>query len=219
MSPRLRPAGRTRGGAFLALPLLLGLASGLGAAGFRGSLEKPHLDGGARWLSSNNGSLDAAAHDLGLPVTGGQWLLWGGGATLTRPELRLQASGWTGHLRAARGSESSEWHLHLAELSLEQRYEQGPLLVTGGATLNHGQLHGTLQGPGGHSSVRAPLWGGGLTAGLRWPRQTPLGFFGRGGWLWLMGQGHWRGDQADQLKDRTLDLSGPSLTAQVELAF
>jgi hypothetical protein len=210
------------GSAILALPLLL-YAGHLAAA--RGNVihnttpEKAHLDGGARWMVNDNGTVDAAARQLGLPLVGGQWFLWGGGATLTRPHLHLQASAWTGGLRAEQGDNSAAWDLQLAELALEQSYLKGPLLLTGGATANHAQLYGLLSSPAGHSSVRAPLWGGSVTLGARWPRGTALGFYTRAAYLWLSGQGDWRGDQAALLGSQRFDLSGPSVTGQVELAF
>lgn len=206
-------------GSALALPLLLSLAASLTAGTVSiPNAEKPNLAGGVRYLMGGD-TLGAAPKALGLPEPSTQWLLWGGGATIARPLLRAQASAWTGGLRAARGSDVTTWDLHLAELALEQTYPNNTLLITGGATANFAELHGTLGGPGGHSSVRAPLWGGGVSAGVRWPRQTALGFFVRGSWLWLMGQGDWRGDQAHLLGSQRFDLSGPSVTSQIELSF
>ena len=186
MAARLR-AQKQRGSAIFALPLLLALSAGLSAAEFGIAApppESPHLDGGARWLNTTQpGAIDDIPHQLGLPQTGSQWLLWGGGATLTRPNLRLQASAWTGGLQASDKGGSSAWDLQLAELSLEQGYPHGSLLVTGGAMLDHAELYGALDGPGGSSRVRAPLWGGGFSAGLRWPRRTPNAFFVRGAYM------------------------------------
>ena len=199
------------------------MSAGLSAAEFGIAApppESPHLDGGARWLNTTQpGAIDDIPHQLGLPQTGSQWLLWGGGATPTRPNLRLQASAWTGGLQASDKGGSSAWDLQLAELSLEQGYPHGSLLVTGGAMLDHAELYGALDGPGGSSRVRAPLWGGGFSAGLRWPRRTPLGFFVRGAYLWLQGTGDWRGDQATLLGRSKFDLGGTSLQGQVELKF
>ncbi len=217
-------SGLTWGSAILALPLLLA-APALGAASlYPGkpfpTADRPHLDAGYRVQAGNAATLDAAATTLGLPTTGAQFQLWGGGATLTRPQLRLQASGWTGALRSANGDRSTVWDLQLGELALEQSYDQGPLLITAGAALDYAELHGTLQGPAGHNSVRAPLWGGGVTAGVRWPAKTALGFFVRSAYLWLQGSGDWRGTQAAALGNgQRFDLSGPSLLGQVELAF
>lgn len=206
-------------GSAIALPLLLALAGTLSAVNFGpGPSESPNMAAGVRWLSGGD-TLAAPPQSLGLPATPSQWLLYGGGATLTKPNLRGQAGAWTGGLRANSGADVTAWDLHLAELSMEQTYPRGTLLVTAGATVNYAELHGSLTGPLGHSSVRAPLWGGGVTTGVRWPRQTALGFYVRGSWLWLSGMGDWRGDQAAKLGSHRFDLSGPSVTGQVELNF
>lgn len=215
--------GRTQhwGSAVLALPLLL--ASLSLSASVKTVIEEPpepsSLDGGARLLMGQAGALDDVPRQLGLPLTGANWLLWGGGATLTRPLLRLQASAWTGGLSATDGTNTTGWDLQLAELCLEQGYPYGSLLFTGGAMLDHAELFGRLQGPAGNSAVRAPLWGGGISAGVRWPRRTPMGFFVRGSYLWLQGTGDWRGAQAALLGRSKFDLGGPNLQGEVELKF
>lgn len=211
-------------GSALALPLLLLAASPAAAIGVQVAPqpEKPHIDGGARYLGNNGAGLDAASQAVGAPNAGGPWLLWGGGVTLTKPQIRLQASGWEGGLRAQQGSLVSAWDLQLAELAMEQTYPQGPLLITAGATVDHGSLFGRLVAPGGSSDVRVPLWGGGICAGIRWPRETKLGFFVRANYLWLSGQGDWQGDQAGALNNgggQKFDLGGFGATGQLELSF
>jgi hypothetical protein len=208
-------------GSALALPLLLLSLAGLVQADQGGVIrtEEPHIDGGARYIAASSGNLDAAAQLVGAPAVGGQWLLWGGGMTLTKPQIRLQASAWEGGLRAQQGSLISAWDLQLAELALEQTYAQGPCLITAGVTADHGELFGRLVAPGGASDLRAPLWGGGFCAGVRWPRDTKMGFLVRANYLWLSGQGDWQGDQAGALGGQKVDLGGAGATGQLELSF
>jgi hypothetical protein len=211
-----------RRGSALALPLLL-IAATVGAFGFQpqgeAASEQPHLDAGARSLFITSGQLDAAAQAVGAPTVGGTLWLIGGGATLTKPELRVQVSAWEGQLRSEQGASSTDWQMQLGELCFEQTYAQGPVLITAGFTADHAELYGSLQAPAGRSQVRVPLWGGGPSAGLRWPRGTRLGFLFRTNYLWFSGQGDWRGDQAALLGSQRFDLSGPGMTGQLELAF
>lgn len=224
MSQDLAPGRARCGVGTLGLLLLLAFTAPLEAAAYgygSGAYAVSaggHVDGGVRYLNSP-GTLNSAPERLGLPIAGSQWLLWGGGVTLEKTELRLQAGAWTGALHAEGTGGRTDWNLQLGELALEQLYPRGNFLLTGGACLDYGELSGTLTGSGGHSSVRAPLWGGGVTAGLRWPRTTALGFFVRSGWIWLIGQGDWWGDQAGLLGSQRFELSGPGLTAQAELRF
>ena len=105
-----------KGGAHRALPFwlclaLLGLAAGVraddsletspapAASPFSGS-----VDAGVRLLYSNPAVLDSLAASAGFPKTGGLWLLWGGGATLTPGALRVQVSAWEGSLGASSGA-------------------------------------------------------------------------------------------------------------------
>lgn len=208
-------------GSALALPLLLLSVARPAFAGLGSVIkaESPHIDGGARYIANSAGDLDAVAQKTGAPAVGGQWLLWGGGITLTKPQIRLQASAWEGGLRAQQGSLISAWDLELAELALEQTYAQGPCLITAGVTADHGELFGRLVAPGGSSDLRAPLWGGGFCAGVRWPRETKMGFLVRANYLWLAGQGDWQGDQAGLLGGQKVDLGGLGATGQIELSF
>ena len=183
--------------------------------------EDPNLDAGMRVIFTKPSELDSIASSLGYPTAGGIWMMYGGGATITPGELRIQFSAWSGSLDAGDGTRSTEWDLKLAALNLEQRYLMSSFLVTGGVSLEAGQLLGFFSDSSDAqlTSVEAPLFGYSVQAGVRWPAQTKLGLFIRGGWEWLQGGGNWRGTEGPSLGSTLFELGGPTLTAQLELSF
>lgn len=226
MSPT-RGLGRVpRGGAALALPLLLCLAGALGADSLNGVdttvLETGHLDAGAMLLDVKPAVFDNLSAATGFPNTGGTLLLWGGGATLAPGKLRAQASAWSGGLSASEGSRMTTWTLDLAALNLEQRYTFSSYEITAGTSMEYGQLRGGLDdfSTGSLNRVEADLWGSSVSAGFRWPLQTKVGFFVRTAWRWLQGDGTWHGGApSTSLGSTHFDLGGPSVTAQIEMSL
>jgi len=218
-----------RGGAAMALPLLLCL--GLGAAGLRANVtslapaplptEDGHVDAGARLLDVNPSVFNGLSDRLGMPDTGGTLLLWGGGATIVPGKLRAQASGWSGGLSASQGTRQTTWDLDLAAFSLEERYPFTSYEITAGTSLEYGRLMGGMDdySAGNLNRVEANLWGTSVSAGFRWPTQTAVGFFVRTQWLWLQGDGTWHGSSASSLGSTHFDLGGPSVTAQIEMSL
>jgi len=214
-----------KGGARWALPFFLGLVCLVAAlradtdgvpvsAGFSGS-----LDAGARLLYTNPAILDALAASAGFPKTGGLWLLWGGGATVTPGPLRAQISAWEGSLAAAAGQNSTVWRLGLAALTLEQAYPVSDFIFTAGVGVEVGSLEGSLIGRGGLTGVESALFGYNLQAGVRWPAQTRLAFLLRGGWEYLAGPGNWHGTLGSGLGSTFFELGGPTGTLQLELSL
>lgn len=222
LSPLTQDKQKRKGSAKFALPFVLVtlLSAGLSAAaaGFT-ETEDPHLDAGARVLFIKPVAFDTLASNLGYPTVGSPLLLWGGGATLAPGLLRVQMSGWAGGLSAVQGTRTSTWDLHLAAITLEQRYPLGQFLVTAGSSFELGELRGALDDGATLNRVQAPLWGAGVSVGGRWPAKTKLGFFARAGYLWLQGSGDWRGPLAPTLGTGHFDLGGLNGTVQVELSL
>ena len=228
MSPQRGLSSVKRGGAALALPLLLCLTVGpLGADTMNGVdttlPETGHLDAGAMLLEVKPAVFDNLSAAAGFPNTGGTLLLWGGGATLAPGKLRAQASGWSGGLSASQGSRMTIWTLDLAALNLEQRYTFSTYEITAGTSMEYGHLLGGLDdySTGSLNRVEADLWGSSVSAGFRWPLQTKVGFFVRTAWRWLQGDGTWHGPGVGGwgLGTTHFDLGGPSVTAQIEMSL
>ncbi|HTB22130.1 MAG TPA: hypothetical protein VK914_05450 [bacterium] len=225
-----------KGGAHRALPFwlclaLLGLGAGLRAddAGdttldalpvltpYNGS-----LDGGARLLYTNPSVLDSLAASAGFPKTGGLWLLWGGGATLTPGNLCIQISAWKGGLNASSAGAATGWNLGLAELTMEQAYLLDNCIFMAGISLESGELGGSFVRGNSTASVESAIFGYGLQGGMRWPAQTPLAFFLGIGWEMLTGPGTWHGDAATgtaNLGTTLFELGGPTVTLQLDLSL
>jgi hypothetical protein len=163
--------------------------------------------------------LDEVPLSLGLPLTGGQFTLYGGGASFGKGPLRLGVQGLLGALSARQGGSSTEWRLRLGNLLLEQCYPYGQFLVTGGTLFTYAQAEGLLEDGSGMTRYDGIAYGGGVVAGVRWPRQTKLGFLVRGGYTWLPASGVWKGSYASKISKTSLDLGGPLAQAQVELSF
>lgn len=211
-----------QGSAISALPFVLSLllAAPASAASVTQVSEPGHLDGGVRYIMARPDALNSISQRLpGYPDAGGNLLLYGAGGTLTPGMVRAQVSAWTGGVGAQQGSKSTRWDLNLGSLTLEQRYPMGAYMLTAGTSLEVGELRGALDDGAAINRVQAPLYGAGLNVGARWPAQTRLGFFTRAGYNWLSGGGEWRGPAAAALGTTQFDLGGPSLTAQLELAF
>ena len=214
---------KNKGSAFLALPLLLVAVSAWSRDSFSSGPvvtgEASHLDGGSRWIFAKAEALDAMSASLGFPSTGSQFLLWGGGATISKPQMRMGVSGFTGGLSARSGQRATGWDLQLATLTMEQRYDYGSFVVTAGANTDYGYLTGRLEDGADVTYVQVPLFGGGVNTGFRWPAQTKMSFFTRVGYSWLQGNGEWRGKQGTALGTKSFDLQGLNITAQVELSL
>jgi hypothetical protein len=188
-----------KGGALWALPfcLFMVLCAGVRAddddvMGLGPPVVSPFVgsvDAGARLLYTKPDVLDSLAASAGLPKTGGLWLMWGGGATLTPGALRLQVSAWEGSLGATEGDGSTQWNLGLAALNLEQAYPVDGFIFTVGGSLESGELEGSFIRGNQFTAVESTLFGYSLQAGVRWPAQTILSFFLRAGWEDLYGPG------------------------------
>ena len=224
---RGRSTAEGRRGGALALPLLLcSLASVMAVnpawadSVVTAQAEAPHVDGGVRQILAKPEALDGLSKALvGYPSTGASFTLYGGGATFAPGDVRVGVSAWTGGLQASNGSKMTSWGLSMASLNLEQRYLQGSFLITGGTGVDYGQFHGGLDDAAtAHlNRIESQLWGYSATAGMRWPAHSRLAFFMRTGYQWLQGDGVWHGPDAKG--GEHLNLSGPNLTAQVELSF
>lgn len=220
---------RMKGGAFWALPFCLFMAfcaparadaldSSSIANGAGGSYDGS-VDLGARLLYTQPSVLDSLAASAGFPKTGGLWLMWGGGATITPNPLRLQLSAWKGSLDATAGGGSAHWGLDLAALTMEQAYPWNDFILTVGGSLEAGELEGSFLRGDALSAVDAPLFGYSLQAGVRWPAQTMLALFLRGGWEILSGPGTWHGTDGQGLGNTLFELGGPTATLQLELSL
>ena len=190
-------------------------ADALGDGGSTGG----NLDGGVRILDIKPSVLDGPEAAAGVPKTGGFWVLWGGGATLTPGPVRVQMAAWRGTLAASTPGSSSVWDLGLAAITVEQAYPWNSFLFTAGISAEAGQLDGTFIRDGASSSVDALLLGGSTQVGVRWPAQTALGLFARAGWELLSGPGTWHGASAGSLGSERFDFGGPTATLQLELSL
>ncbi len=186
-----------------------------GAAVAPGSGAFGGLDGGVTVLYSSPAELDSGPRAAGFPSTGGLWMLWGGGAVVYPAPLRVGVSAWHGTLAASSGGASTAWTLNLAALNLEQVYPVADFLLTAGANLEAGELDGSLLSATALDGVTAGLFGYGVDFGVRWPAQTPLGLFLRGGWEELYGSGRWNGPSAPGRQ--LFELGGPTATLELEL--
>jgi hypothetical protein len=217
------PGLAKRGGAVLALPLLLMLAlrRPAAAAQINDSLQEeiPHLDATATLLQARPEALDDVPQALGFPATGGQFMLYGGGASFSKGALRVGVQGMAGGLAARQGGLNTEWRLRFGNLLLEQRYPYGQFMITGGSILTYGQVEGLLENNSAITRYDGATYGGGVVVGGRWPRQTRLGFLARAGYEWLPVSGTWRGALAAANPKASFDLGGPLAQLQVELSF
>jgi hypothetical protein len=217
-----------KGGALWALPfcLLMALCASaradndmLGSGPTAVSPYVGSLDVGARVLYTQPAVLDSLAAPAGSPKTGGLWLMWGGGATLTPGALRAQISAWEGSLSASSADASTQWNLGLAAFTMEQAYPVSGFIFTVGGSLEAGQLDGSFIHGGAFTAVESPLFGYSLQAGVRWPAQTILSFFLRAGWEDLSGPGTWHGSFGSALGSSLFELGGPTATLQLELSL
>jgi hypothetical protein len=226
-SPRTKKGGAHRALPFWLCLALLALSAGLRAddslsASTPSSPFDGSVDAGVRLLCTKPAVLDSLAASAGFPKTGGLWLLWGGGATLTPGALRIQVSAWEGSLGASSGGGDSAWNLGLAALTMEQAYPLDNCIFTAGITLESGELEGSFVRGNNLMGVDSALFGYGLNGGVRWPAQTPLAFFLRVGWDLLSGPGTWHGSPAPGAGNpgNTLfELGGPTATLQLELSL
>jgi hypothetical protein len=217
-----------KGGALWALPFCLFMAlcgraradnDTLGSAPAVASPFVGSLDAGARLLYTQPAVLDSLAASAGFPKTGGLWLMWGGGATLTPGALRTQVSAWKGSLGATSGGASTQWNLGLAALTMEQAYPVSNFIFTAGASLEAGELDGSFIRGNELTGVESTLFGYSLQGGVRWPAQTMLSFFLRAGWEVLSGPGTWHGSFGSALGSSLFELGGPTATLQLELSL
>jgi hypothetical protein len=207
---------------FLALVLgLLFAAAGAKAAPAVNQPRDPgHIDASARYLMVKPEALNGISKRLaGFPDTGGNFLLYGAGATVSPGMVRAQVAAWTGGLSAAQAGKSTRWDLNLGALTLEQKYPMGQYVLTAGSSFEMGEIHGALDDGSGINRVQAQLFGLGMNAGVRWPAETRLGFLLRAGYLWLGGVGLWHGPQEAVLGNAQFDLNGANVTGQIELSF
>jgi hypothetical protein len=229
---------RMKGGAFWALPFCLFMAlgamaradsgdsSGISDSGDSSSIANASggsfdgsADAGVRLLYTQPSVLDSLAASAGFPKTGGLWLMWGGGATITPNPLRLQLSAWKGSLDATDAQGSTHWGLDLAALTMEQSYPWNDFIFTVGGSLEAGELEGSLLRGDSLTAVDAPLFGYSLQGGVRWPAQTMLALFLRAGWEILSGPGVWHGSDGQGLGSSLFELGGPTATLQLELSL
>jgi hypothetical protein len=213
-----------RGGAVLALPLLLMLAATARPDVFSSNSdtlpdEVPHMDATAMFLMVRPEVLDDVPLALGFPTTGGQVMLYGGGSSFGKGALRVGVQGLLGGVSARQGGKNTEWKMRFGNLLLEQRYPYGQFLITGGTILTYGQLEGVLEDNSAITRFDGATYGGGIVLGVRWPRQTRLGFMARTGYEWLPVNGAWKGALAASSPKATFDLGGPLAQAQVEFCF
>jgi hypothetical protein len=215
-----------RGGAILALPLLL-WAAALPAAtlddsrikGAKDPGEAPHLDAGALYLSVKPEVLDEVPQALGFPATGGSFTLLGGGASFSKGPLRVGVQAYTGDVSHRDRWLNTEWRLNLYQLVLEQVYPHDTFIMTAGTTFSLARIQGLLEDGSALTRFEGGVLGGGAVAGIRWPRQSRLGFMARGGYLWLPVQGQWKGALAGSAGKSAFDIGGPMAQAQAELSF
>jgi hypothetical protein len=208
-----------RGGAVLALPLLLWFARPASADVEMTADAGPHLDATGMMLIARPEALDDAPKGLGFPTTGSQVALYGGGAGFSKGALNVEVQALVGGLTASLGDLDTEWRLRFGNVLMEQRYPYQQFLFMGGAVFTYGQVESILTDDKGITRYDGLTYGGGVVASARWPRATRLGFTLRTGYEWLPVTGIWKGEHASVQPKSSFDLGGPLGQLQLELSF
>jgi hypothetical protein len=211
--------------AFLASPALVHPASptdlfgkarvnsNAGMAGF--GVEAP-------WtlLSLNADTLNEPNRSLGYPgASGGSLQMLGAGMVVQQNEIRWTVAGLTGGLSSKDGDKASNWNLDLIALIAEQRYPAASFEITAGFAALYGIYGAEMRDNGAYTRFESRFVGTGTVAGLRWPAQSKLSFFTRGGYFWLPASGDWNGTLRGRMAKTYYDLSAPVSQAGLDLIF